>query len=171
MTITRPGSCYNSRMLRTSGHQLVWLWLGLVMATPAAAQSYGDGLAAYDAGNYAETARIWGALAEEGNVMAQLGLAGLYRQGLGVAHDPSEAARLYRAAAKQGSDDAQLNLGRMHLNGEGVERDPVQAYAWLSLAAEQGRDWAEQRRRELEGRLSEDQIDEAKRRIEQLRSD
>lgn len=154
-------------------HRLAGLAFGLavVTATPAGAESYGDGLAAYDAGNYGETARIWGELAEEGDVMAQLGLAGLYRQGLGVARDAAEAARLYRAAARQGSDDAQLNLGRMYLSGEGVERDPVQAYAWLSLAAEQGRDWAEQRRRELESRLTGDQIEEAERRIEALRDD
>jgi TPR repeat protein len=125
--------------------------------TSLAEDRFVDGLAAYDAGDYAATTRIWRPLAEQGDPTAQTALAGLYRSGAGVARDLAEAARLYRLAAEQGNDDAQLNLGRMYADGVGVERDPVEAYAWLSLAAEQGRAWAEQRRRQIARELTPDQ--------------
>jgi len=137
-------------------------------AAPAWAQSFIDGLAAYDAGRYAETARIWGELAEEGDAMAQLGLAGLYRQGLGVPRDLAEAARLYRQAALQGNDDAQINLARLYAEGAGVPRDPVRAYKWFGLAAAKGRDWAKARRDELAETMTPEQIAEAERLIEQF---
>ncbi|MGI9386618.1 MAG: tetratricopeptide repeat protein, partial [Methyloligellaceae bacterium] len=133
--------------------------LQAVFVRPASAdgESFFDGLAAYDAGDVAETIRIWTALASSGDANAQVGLAGLYRAGAGVARDPAEAARLYRLAAEQGDSDGQLNLGRLYLDGVGVEQDPAAAYAWLTLAARQGRRWAEEQRQEIEPGLSDDQ--------------
>ncbi|MEM7022764.1 MAG: tetratricopeptide repeat protein [Pseudomonadota bacterium] len=131
----------------------------------AYADDFTDGLAAFDAGDYAETVRIWTPLAEQGDAAAQVGLAGLYRSGQGVPRDVDEAARLYRAAAEQGNDDGQLNLGRMYADGTGVPHDLVQAYAWLSLAAEQGRGWADRRRQELQAGMSAAQLAEAEQQI------
>ena len=151
--------------------------LGLALALVVSASLHGsawadtfaDGLRAYDAGDYAVTARIWGALAEEGDPMAQLGLAGLYRQGLGVPRDLAEAARLYRAAAERGNTDAQFNLGRLYAEGVGVPRDLVEAYVWFGLAAAQGRRGAEERRHELAAELTPEQLAEAERRIAAFR--
>jgi TPR repeat protein len=89
--------------------------LGLALALVVSASLHGsawadtvaDGLRAYDAGDYAVAARIWGALAEEGNAMAQLGLAGLYRQGIGVPRDLVEAYVWFDLAAAQGRRGAQ----------------------------------------------------------------
>jgi len=146
------------------------LVLALVGAAPAAAEeTYVDGLRAYDGGDYATTVRIWRELAEEGDPMAQLGLAGLYRQGSGVPRDLGEAARLYRAAALQGNSDAQINLARLYLEGAGVGRDPVKAHAWLTLAAEQDRGWAKRRLQELESELSEAELARAEREAAALR--
>ncbi|MGI9420540.1 MAG: tetratricopeptide repeat protein [Geminicoccaceae bacterium] len=126
------------------------------MTSPGAAEeSFVDGLAAFDAGDVAETVRIWQALADAGDANAQVGLAGLHLAGSGLARDPTEAARLYRLAAEQGDSNGQLNLGRLHLNGVGVERDHVAAYAWLTLAARQGRRWAEEQRQKIEPTLSD----------------
>lgn len=138
---------------------------------PASAQEsdFFEGLAAYDAGNYAETVRLWSALAEQGDPLAQTALAGLYRSGEGVPKDPGEAARLYRLAAEQGNDDAQLNLGRLYADGIGVPRDPVEAYVWLSLAAEQGRRWAKQRRDRIGNELRPAQMAEAEQLLEERR--
>ena len=146
--------------------------LGLALALVVSASLHGsawadtvaDGLRAYDAGDYAAAARIWGALAEEGDPMAQLGLAGLYRQGP-VPRDLAEAARLYRAAAEQGNDDAQFNLGRLYAEGVGVPRDLVEAYVWFGLAVAQGRRGAEERRHEVAAELTPEQLAEAERRI------
>jgi len=150
---------------------LVAILLAVGFAVPVGAQSFIDGLAAYDAGRYAETARIWGELAEEGDVMAQLGLAGLYRQGLGVPRDLAEAARLYRQAARQGNDDAQINLARLYAEGAGVPHDPVRAYKWFGLAAAKGRDWAKARQDELAEQMTPEQIAKAERLIEQFRAE
>lgn len=127
-------------------------------------EGFADGLAAYDAGDYAETVRIWRPLAERGDPVAQVALAGLHRSGEGVPRDLGAAARLYRAAAEQGNADAQLNLAQLYLAGTGVPRDRVEAYKWLTLAAAQGRGWAERRRAELAGELTMDELAEAERR-------
>lgn len=113
-----------------------------------------DGLAALDGGDVAETVRIWSSLAKTGDAQAQVGLAGLYLAGNGVAQDPAMAARFYRAAAEQGDSNGQLNLGRLYLTGIGVQEDKAAAYAWLSLAARQGRRWANEKRLEIEPILS-----------------
>ncbi len=135
------------------------LWLaGPVSSVRAADDSFVDGLAAYDAGDVAETIRIWKALASSGDANAQVGLAGLYRAGNGLPRDLAEAARLYRLAAEQGDSNGQLNLGRLYLDGIGVTRDQAAAYAWLTLAARQGRRWAEEQRQKIEPILSNDQL-------------
>lgn len=128
---------------------------GPVTSVRAAGEKFIDGLAAYDAGDVAETVRIWKALAVRGDTDAQVGLAGLHLAGSGVTRDPEEAARLYRLAAEQGDSNGQLNLGRLYLDGIGVVRDHAAAYAWLTLAARQGRRWAEEKRQEIERTLSE----------------
>ena len=143
-------------------HFMVMVGFGLSLACPVASaqtadDSFVDGLAAFDAGDVALTVRIWKALASDGNASAQVGLAGLYRAGNGVARDLAEAARLYRLAAEQGDSNGQLNLGRLYLDGAGVERNQAAAYAWLTLAARQGRRWAEEQRLKIEPGLSDDQ--------------
>lgn len=124
-------------------------------------ETFFDGLAAFDGGDLAETVRIWSTLAEDGNVQAYVGLAGLYLSGNGVSADPKEAARLYQLAAEQGDSNGQLNLGRLYLTGIGVAKNDGTAYAWLGLAAAQGRRWAKEKVEEIEPRLSADQRAEA----------
>ncbi len=137
----------------------------LLAGRPAAAESLADGLQAFDGGDYREATRIWRALAEQGDDLAQVALAGLYRNGTGVRQDMAAAARLYRRAAERGNVDGQLNLGELLTGGFGVRRDLVAAYQWLSLAARQGRDWAAERRREIARQMSRAQIAEAERRV------
>ena len=123
--------------------------------------SFIDGLASYDAGDVADTLRIWTTLADAGDARAQVGLAGLYLAGSGVPRDPAEAARLYRLAAEQGDSNGQLNLGRLYLDGVGVDKDPAAAYAWLTLAAQQGRRWAKEQILAIEPTLSKAERTEA----------
>ena len=148
---TRRNAGVGSTVLLAGG-----LGIMLSFATPAEAdETFFDGLAAFDAGDLAETARIWHGLAEAGDAMAQVGLAGLHLAGNGVPLDSVEAARLYRLAAEQGDSNGQLNLGRLYLDGIGVRQDKASAYAWFTLAANQGRRWAENKRSELEPSLSD----------------
>jgi TPR repeat protein len=116
-------------------HLVVAALLLAVTAAPSRAD-FADGLAAFDAGDYQTTVEEWRPLAEAGDVEAQVALAGLYLDGLGVARDQAEGARWYRS------------------RGQGVPKDLAQAYLWLSLAAAQGRAWAEQRRQDLAKTMS-----------------
>ena len=118
-------------------------------AAPAFAD-FRDGLAAYDAGDFAAALEAWRPLAEAGDGAAQLALAGLYQDGLGVGRDLAEAARWYRRAAEAGEPVAQLNLGDLYARGLGVERDLGLAAYWLTLSARQGRLWPRRRLEEIE---------------------
>jgi len=53
----------------------------------------------------------------------------------------------------------------MYENGEGVERSFVEAYFWYSLAEKQNDKDAQRLRRELELKLSKDQVTNTKKRI------
>ena len=83
--------------------------------------------------------------AKQGDPHAQHDLAGLYRDGLGVAKDPAEAdkwfalaAKNYRAAAEQGDPEAQCQLGGFYMKGVGVDKDEAEGVKWFRLAAGQG---------------------------------
>jgi TPR repeat protein len=93
--------------------------------------------------NYAEAARWWRPLAEQGDANAQAGLGQLYANGKGVPENDAEAVRWWRLAAAQGDAKAQTNLGFRYAIGEGVPENYVTAYMWMNLAAAQGEEAAE----------------------------
>jgi hypothetical protein len=119
---------------------------------------FADGLRAFDGGDYAAAFAEWQPLAEAGDAAAQVALAGLYLDGLGVRRDVAEAVKWYERAARQGHLIAQANLGDFYARGRGVQRDLVEAYVWLSLAARQGHGWSEERRNEIVGAMTDEQI-------------
>ncbi len=130
---------------------------------------FAEGLAAYDAGDFETAVEAWRPLAEAGNPEAQVSLAEIYLNGLGVAADPALGAALYRRAAEAGDPVAQLNLGDLYARGFGVARDPVEALVWLELAARQGKRWAAVRRDEIASHLDAGQRAEAQARIARYR--
>jgi TPR repeat protein len=109
--------------------------------------AFARAIAAYDAGRYGEAARLWSGLSGAGHRDAIAALAGLYRQGLGVARDLGRAASLYRRAGLRGHVIAQANFGEMLERGEGRSRardHPLaRAWAWYRIAGEGGNTWAE----------------------------
>ncbi|MFQ5775646.1 MAG: tetratricopeptide repeat protein [Kiloniellaceae bacterium] len=141
----------------------------LTVSATAGRADFADGLAAFDAGDYPAAFAEWRALAEQGDLEAQVALAGLYLSGHGTRPDLAEAIRWYRRAAEGGDAVAQLNLGDLYGRGEGVPRDLVGAYFWLSLAAEQGRAWPDLRRQEIAAQMTAAQLAEAKARLEAWR--
>ena len=70
-----------------------------LLATPAAAQDFDEGSAAYKRGDYAATLREWQPLAERGLAKAQHSIGIMYANGQGVPQDFAAAARWYRLAA------------------------------------------------------------------------
>jgi TPR repeat protein len=76
-------------------------------------------------------------MAEQGDPAGHLGLAMMYRRGIGVSKDPAEAVRACRKAADAGLPLAQTYLGEMYDSGEGVSLDAAEAVRWYERAAAQ----------------------------------
>jgi len=89
-------------------------------------------------GDYATATRLWRALAEQGNALAQYSLGLAYVSGEGVPKNDAEAAKWLRNSADQGNANAQYSLAGLYERGEGVVQDRVEALKWYRRAAEQG---------------------------------
>lgn len=111
--------------------------MALAIFGTAAADAFNDGVSAYQRGDYATAIRLFRALADQGNVLAQIGLGDIYRHGQGVPQDDALAASWYRKAAEQGNAAAQTELGVFYL-GMHDEHADVQAIQWFRKAADQG---------------------------------
>jgi TPR repeat protein len=110
----------------------------LLSAGAAEAQDWDAGVEAYRRGDYAVALKEWQPLAEAGDEYAQVLLALMYYNGIGVPQDAAEAARLYRLAGDQDHSEAQFALGQMYDQGKGVPQDRVEAARWYRLAADKG---------------------------------
>lgn len=80
-------------------------------------QTFDDGKAAYNKGDYAQAIKIWGALATLGNADAQNNLGVMYVMGIGVTRDDQEALKWFRLAAAQGMEPAKEALKRPEMVG------------------------------------------------------
>jgi uncharacterized protein len=76
--------------------------------------------------------------AEQGDIIAQGILGGIYYNGEGVPQDYKQAVYWYKKSADQGDAIAQYDLGIMYYNGEGVPQDYKQAVYWYKKSADQG---------------------------------
>lgn len=119
---------------------------------------------AYSAERYEEAAALYRRDAEFGVIAAQVNLAFLYMDGLGVAQDYQQAATWFSRAAEQGNREAQQNLGVLCRDGKGVARDAVEAYKWFLIAGAPGDAVA------LEKQMAPEQVAEAKRRADAWRA-
>lgn len=78
------------------------------------------------------------ALADSGNVPAQVRLADIYAEGKIAARDGAAAVSWYEKAALQGDTAAQLKLGSMYAGASGAGRNNNLAYVWYATAARLG---------------------------------
>ena len=101
----------------------------------AVADRFHDGMAAYNARDYATAFRKFLPLAQAGDRNAQDALGLMYEKGQGITQNYKKAVKWYRLAAKQGNFQAQYDLGLMYANGHGVGQDDVRAFMWINLAA------------------------------------
>jgi TPR repeat protein len=111
--------------------------------------------------NAVEAARWIRMAADQGYAQAQMNLGWMHAQGTGVPRNYSEAIRWSRLAAEQGDAEGQLNLGVIYAEGQVARADYVEAYKWLSLATAKGDSTAQEKRDQLAGRMSSQQIAEA----------
>ncbi len=102
------------------------------------AETYEEGLKAFESEDYDRAYRIWQPLADSGDPVAQYSLGKLFERGGGaVRQDFAQAARWYRVAAEQGIAAAQNNLALMHAQGRGLPRDVGRAIdLWLAAATQ-----------------------------------
>ena len=112
--------------------------LAALSAGAAAAQDFAAGMRAHLDKRYAESRRIFDALAQAGDARSQFMMGTICEQGLGVPKDLAAAAEWYRRAAQGGNASAQYNLGVFYQFGKGVPKDPAEAARLLRLAADQG---------------------------------
>lgn len=122
---------------------------------------------AYDAKDFDTALNEWSELAEVGVAEAQLQLAMMYDNGLGVDADQATAIKWYHRAADQNESRAQYNLAVTHALGNGVPVDFVSAYLWFALAHASGHAEAGAGVTELERHLSPAQLAIARGRIKQ----
>jgi hypothetical protein len=77
-------------------------------------------------------------LAAQGDARGINALAGMYRQGMGVAEDKAKARKLYAQASSMGFAKASYNLARMYKTAQGGEQDFKKALELAQLTLDQG---------------------------------
>lgn len=138
---------------------LVWVAIG----SPAIADSFENGIAAYKRGDHAEAARLFRLAAEQGSISALHNLGMLYVRGNGVPQDYAEALRWFRPAAEQGHAGSQTLLGSFYYEGTVVPQDYTLAHMSFNLAAAAGEEHAVESREILASLMTPAQIAEAQR--------
>ncbi|MFT7471272.1 MAG: TPR repeat protein [Kiritimatiellia bacterium] len=140
----------------------------------------------------AEAFRWTEAAALQGHVAAQFNLGSLYFAGDGVEADPDKAVEMFERAGRAGHASAALILANMFADGElsvdeeepglfarlssylsaffsdsQTNDDLVLAHVWANVAIANESDDADALRVELEGRMSEGQLSQARRQFAQ----
>ena len=112
--------------------------------------------------DYAEAVKWYRLAADQGHAYAQHRLGMIYYGGgEGVTQDYAEAVKWHRIAAEQGYAFAQNSLGLMYDYGEGVLQDNVMAHMWYNVVSANGRDTAGEKRDELVGEMTPEDISTA----------
>ena len=113
--------------------------------------------------DYAEALDWYRKAAVKGDAEAMYSVARMYNAGLGVEQNYIEAMKWFRKAAELGHGEAQAQLGVIYFVGMEVSRDHVEALKWLSIASSLGVDLAPRYGNIVAERMTELQIDEARR--------
>ena len=112
--------------------------LVLVMATSLVNADIGDGVKAWQKGDYKTAFTEWESIAINGDPIAQYNLGMLYARGEGVIGDMRQAWYWFIKSADQGYSESQSVLATMYRFGDGVERHIPSAIRWYTKAAMQG---------------------------------
>jgi uncharacterized protein len=80
----------------------------------------------------------------------------------------TDRVKWLRRAADNGFGLAQFTIGQMYFSGQGVVQDVIEAYKWLHLASRQGNPAADAFLETVTPVMSAEQIEEAKRRAEEV---
>ena len=136
--LLRWGYHWGFGLLKTFGLAALTVAMMVLGARDVRASAIEEATAAYQRGDYARAARLYTAMADEGEPMAFSILGLMYSNGQGVGQSYAEAAHWYRLAAEQGVAVSQTSLAGLYFTGKGVPRDVEQAIHWYTQAGEQG---------------------------------
>ncbi len=78
----------------------------------------------------------------EDQMLANMILARIHLEGIGVKKDQAEAFKYYLKCAELGDVDAMAMVGNCYLYGEGVKKDTKTAFTWNEKAAKEGNERA-----------------------------
>ncbi len=92
--------------------------------------------------------------AEREIAFAQLKLARIYLEGKHVEREPEMALNWLLRSARHGFIPAQLDLSMLYENGMFVDQDMVKAHQWISIASSLTDRDLEQRKEELEAKMT-----------------
>lgn len=106
-------------------------------------QQFEMALGHYESGNYAKAVELGMDGAKKGHPGAQMLMATLYKDGVGVEQSFTEAKVWYEQAGNQGHVLAQFHLGVMYEQGLGTPQDYRQALQWYGRAGELGLNYAQ----------------------------
>ena len=112
--------------------------------------------------NLVEAGRWFNASAQQGDVGAQYFIGEMNLKGMGMAQNYRRAGAWFKKAAEQGYPDAQLQLGEWFADGKGGVTNKKFAYVWLKLAGANGIQAADEKRKQVESQLTEQEIRDAK---------
>jgi uncharacterized protein len=102
--------------------------------------------------------------AERGHAGAQVKVAIMLFEGLGVEQDSSEGFRWLSLAAGQGDPQAHYGLGLAHAEGLGTPQNYISAYMWFNIASVAGHELAVSRRDAIASRLNSEHLVQAQER-------
>lgn len=105
---------------------------------PARAQSFAEGLHAFNAAQYGKAFGNWWPLAVRGHAKAQAALGFMYYAGKGVKQDDQKSMLWFSKAAEKGQPTAQFFMGLHFYYGRGVKKDLARAHAWCDIAMSNG---------------------------------
>jgi TonB family protein len=104
--------------------------------------------------------------AKAGDADAEFELATAFFEGREIAKDESQGMVLLERAARSGLTRAEFQLAeRTYGDGNNAEKY-IEAYLWYALAQRSGAEQADTKIRELEARMTPDQLSEAQKRLE-----
>lgn len=110
----------------------------LMFSSLSSANNLQDAIEAFASKDYQQAKKMFITLAQDddntNDMIAQFGLAKMYRFGLGMEANYSEAIKWYKKAAMLSYGVAQSHLGEMYEQGQGVEKDIDMAKSWYQIA-------------------------------------
>ena len=114
---------------------IIPLWVLFDLGHSAEFQTQ-KGEEAFSAGDFVTPLEEWIALGKQGDEVAQLRIATIYRNGKGVPKDYKKAVEWLFKAANRGFSESQYHLGIKYENGWGVSKNLKVANYWLEKAEE-----------------------------------